>query len=78
MFKFSGVLSKYSKAFDSNLIFDSIFFRNLVSGVNHSLVLDKIEPIQYDFVETYWQKKYGDKKKTKVQPSSRAYEDSSI
>jgi len=39
-------------------------------------VLDKIEPIQYDFVETYWQKKYGDKKKTKAQPSSRVYEDS--
>ena len=74
MFKFSGVLSKYSKAFDTNLLFDQMFSKNIVSGINHSLILDKIEPIQYDFVETYWQKKYGDKRKAK--PNYRAHEDS--
>jgi len=70
MFKFSGVLSKYSKAFSTSQIFDQIFCKCLVSGVHHTLVLETIDPIQYDFVETYWQKKYGDKRKGKAQPTS--------
>jgi hypothetical protein len=76
MFKFSGVLSKYSKAFTASQIFDKIFSKALVSGVNHSLVLENIDPIQYDFVETYWHKKYGDKRNAKVQPNSRVYDES--
>lgn len=66
MFKFSGVLSKYSKAFDSNEIFDKIFNKSLLTEVHNSLLLEFIDPIQYDFVETYWQKKYGDKDRRKV------------
>ena len=63
MFKFSGVLAKYTKSFNSAQIFEAIFSKRLASGVDHTLFLSTIDPIQYDFVETYWRKKYGDKKK---------------
>ncbi len=45
MFKFSGVISKYTKSFNASQIFEAIFSKRLASGVDHSLVLETIDPI---------------------------------
>ena len=64
MFKFSGILKKYTKASNFEKISEVIFQRKLGSGIEHSLIDEKIEQIQYEFVETYWKKKYGWKQLT--------------